>query len=596
MDLSKFKDLYITEAEDHLQKLNDNLLKVEKQPGNQKLLDELMRSAHSLKGSSATMGYQKMAFLTHVLEDVFDYARSDVLELNKKIINELFKAFDALERAVKKIKKDGKETNLTATTNKIKKITGVETEGVGKSKRTASGKPVFTKGSNSKKSKDSKENKKSEKKGGATELEEEEVREAVESAEVSHIKVPVERLDKLMGLMEELLIDKMKLQILQRANPEIREVVEHLNRLVSDIQYQVMQSRLVPVEQIFARFPRMVRDLSQKEKKQIEFEISSGGLELDRTIIDGLAQPLVHLLRNAIDHGISQKGTIDLLARREKDYALIMVTNRGESINWESVIQSAIDRKIVTAAEGQKLFARLKENPIFVDRDIKNLLFNPRLSTKKKVTETSGRGVGLSVVKKFTNQLGGRVIVQSPLVNTRSQDKEKIATSDGASFTMELPLSLAIIKALLVKADGSQFAIPFSSIERTVRIPRDKIKSLGDQDVAIVDGREVPLARLHNIFRLVDKMATQKTVTEKEAEPAPYKSHDLAVLVRRGQDTAGVVVDDLLGEEEITVKPLPSILRRAKGFSGSTILGDGRTILILDTVGLLEDTRKLLRM
>jgi len=555
-----------------------------------------MRSAHSLKGSSATMGYQKMAFLTHVLEDVFDYARSDVLELNKKIINELFKAFDALERAVKKIKKDGKETNLTATTNKIKKITGVETEGVGKSKRTASGKPVFTKGSNSKKSKDSKENKKSEKKGGATELEEEEVREAVESAEVSHIKVPVERLDKLMGLMEELLIDKMKLQILQRANPEIREVVEHLNRLVSDIQYQVMQSRLVPVEQIFARFPRMVRDLSQKEKKQIEFEISSGGLELDRTIIDGLAQPLVHLLRNAIDHGISQKGTIDLLARREKDYALIMVTNRGESINWESVIQSAIDRKIVTAAEGQKLFARLKENPIFVDRDIKNLLFNPRLSTKKKVTETSGRGVGLSVVKKFTNQLGGRVIVQSPLVNTRSQDKEKIATSDGASFTMELPLSLAIIKALLVKADGSQFAIPFSSIERTVRIPRDKIKSLGDQDVAIVDGREVPLARLHNIFRLVDKMATQKTVTEKEAEPAPYKSHDLAVLVRRGQDTAGVVVDDLLGEEEITVKPLPSILRRAKGFSGSTILGDGRTILILDTVGLLEDTRKLLRM
>jgi len=305
---------------------------------------------------------------------------------------------------------------------------------------------------------------------------------------------------------------------------------------------------------------------------------------------------LVHLLRNAIDHGISQKGTIDLLARREKDYALIMVTNRGESINWESVIQSAIDRKIVTAAEGQKLFARLKENPIFVDRDIKNLLFNPRLSTKKKVTETSGRGVGLSVVKKFTNQLGGRVIVQSPLVNTRSQDKEKIATSDGASFTMELPLSLAIIKALLVKADGSQFAIPFSSIERTVRIPRDKIKSLGDQDVAIVDGREVPLARLHNIFRLVDKMATQKTVTEKEAEPAPYKSHDLAVLVRRGQDTAGVVVDDLLGEEEITVKPLPSILRRAKGFSGSTILGDGRTILILDTVGLLEDTRKLLRM
>jgi len=537
------------------------------------------------------MGFKKLAFLTHVLEDVFDYARSGLLEIDEKIINEMFGAFDALDKALASIKKTGKETNLSAITNKIKKITGVKTEGVGKSKRTKSGKPVGAK--KKKKISGNREKRIQRKQPG----EEEAVTAATKSAEFTHIKVPVERLDKLMDLMEELLIDKMRLRAKSVDFPEIKETVEHLDRLVSDIQYQVMQARLVPVEQIFARFPRMVRDLSKKEKKQVGFEVSGGDLELDRTVIDGLAQPLVHLLRNAVDHGIAKKGKIRLTAKREKDYALINVTNWGQSIDWEKVISKAADRDLISPETKDNLMSRLRENPLVPDREIQKLLFNPRLSTKDKITETSGRGVGLSVVKKFADQLGGRVMIESPLLSSSGKgEDEKIKTEDGASFTLELPLSLAIIKALLVRANGSKFAIPFSSIERTVRVPHQKIKSLGDQDVAVVGGIEVPLARLRRVFGFSQPDLAEDETDKDEKVPAEIKkAHELSVIVRRGRDIAGIVVDELLGEEEITVKPLPRILQRVRGFSGATIMGDGRTLLILDVVGLLENTQKLLR-
>jgi two-component system chemotaxis sensor kinase CheA len=288
----------------------------------------------------------------------------------------------------------------------------------------------------------------------------------------------------------------------------------------------------------------------------------------------------VHLLRNAVDHGIEKSGVIKLKAVREKDFALIVVEDDGRSIDFDKVRQSAVKRNIVGEKEAES----------FDKKQLINLLYHPRLSTKDEVTETSGRGVGLSVVKEFVSQIGGRVIVESPVSSGR-----------GTRFTLELPLTLAIINSLLIGVQDILFAIPFSSIERSVDIPHGEIKSMADQDVAVVDGIDVPLVYLGRVFSLggaqiVDLKSKNVVTTNKEPEMKNLKLSSTAVLVRRGEDIAGIVVDKLINEQEIIVKPLPSVLRGVKGFSGSTILGDGKTILILDVMSLLEDTKKFVRI
>lgn len=574
IDLKKFKDLFISEAEDFLQKLNADLLAFEKEPGNKNFLNELMRSAHTMKSSSAMMGYNKTAYLMHVMEDIFDYARNNILEMTTDIINELFKTFDVLRESLASIKKNDKESDMDPLIEELKKITGVRTSGAGKSPKPAEGKPVT--GVPENKDSDAGELARNTPPVARSDSDETEspLKETVEK--INHIKVPVERLDSLMDSMEELLIDKMRLKHIKKKDAELEEVVDHLSRLVSDIQYQVMRMRLVPVEQIFSRFPRMVRDLSEEQKKKIEFEIAGGELELDRTIIDKLGEPLVHLLRNAVDHGIDKVGTIKLKAMRERDFALIMVENNGNGIDLEKVKEAAIKKNIVSQ----------KEMESFGKNQILNLIYHPGLSTSEQITEISGRGVGMGIVKNFAEEVGGRVIVDSPL------------PEGGVRFTLELPLTIAIINSLLVRVGDSVFAIPFSSIERSVTVGRKDIKSMADQDVAVVDGTDVPLVRLDKIFRLGDKPFLNPKFQNAGlgSKNGDLKSSNTVVLVRRGKDVAGLVVDNLLSEQEIIIKSFPSILRGAKGFSGSTILGDGKTILILDIISLLENTKGLSRV
>ena len=572
VDMLKFKDIYLSEAEDHIQKLNDNLLLLEKSPDGKSLLDELMRSSHTLKGSSAAMGYVKTAYLTHVMEDVFDYARNGQLVITSKVIGVLFKTIDALEKTIDSIKKKNKEIDVEKEADALKKITGVATEGMGKSVRDTSGKPVVDK-----------------KKVQVAKLDktpvtvEDVVDDSRATGQLEHIKVPVERLDRLMSLLEELIIDKMKLVEVAKEFTTLAPLSDHLDRLVSDLQYQVMQARLVPVEQIFARFPRLVRDTAAQMNKEIDFQIVGGEIELDRTIVDKLAEPLVHLLKNAVDHGIDKSGVVRLTAAREKEFAIITVEDNGRGIDWENVRKAALTRGMMSAEEATRLDKA----------GLTNLLYNGRLSTHEKVTETSGRGIGLSVVKNFVEQNGGRINVESPL------------PEGGTRFTLELPLSMAIISSLLVEVNSHLFAIPFSVIERSVRIAGVDIKSMADQDVAVINEQNVPLVYLSKLFAnahgnvaedisslLKSAVDTKKIISEKIAV-APKSV--LAVLLRRGGESAGLVVDALRDELEIIVKPLPTVLRKTKGFSGSTILGDGRTILIVDAMSLLEDTSKLVR-
>ncbi|MBT4122273.1 chemotaxis protein CheA [bacterium] len=589
IDLSKFKDIYVSETEDHLQKLNDNLLALEKDLSNKSLLNELMRSAHTLKSSSATMGFNDMAFLTHVLEDVFDYARNDLFNITSETVTKLFEAIDSLDNSLKSVKEKNKESDLKKVIENIKKITGVKTEGIGKSVRHEDGKPLVEK---------------KEVKSGDNKLDE-----LKEADKITSIKVPVERLDKLMDLTEELLIDRMRIETISGYDLDssltdekltlesllfkLTPAVEHLSGLISNLQYLVMQARLVPLGQIFARFPRMIRDLATEKKKKINLEISGEDLEVDRTIVDKLGEPIVHLLRNALDHGIDTEGTIKLKAIREKDFVSVIVEDNGLGIDFKEVVEAAVRKNIIGNDEGNNYLSKIEKNKIFdygadkkyvADRkQIEDILFNPRLSTNKQVTKTSGRGVGLSVVKKFSEEINGNIILESPL-----------SKKGGTRFTLELPLTLAIINALLVKIDNSMFAIPFSSIARAVSVKPEDIKSMADQDVAVVDNMRVPLVDLERVFHLVKPLQGKKTIQQLEKESKQINK--TVVLVKRGKELAGIIVDRLLNEQEIIVKPLPSVLKGVKGFSGSTILGDGETILILDVITLLQDSSKLIRV
>ncbi len=530
VDISKLRDLFLSEAEEHLQKLNDNLLVLEKDTTNKEALNGLMRSSHTMKGSSATMQYTKLAFLTHVMEDVFDGARNGILKITPEIMSVLYNTVDILDDSLASIRKSNSELPVDDQAAILKKITGVATEGMSRSVQPPP----------------------------SVELDI-----MVVPEKLSHIKVPVARLDSLLNLAEELVIDKMRLEQEKKANPSLEEIVNHMSRLLSELQYQVMQVRLVPVEQIFGRFPRMVRDLAVVLKKEVTFEVIGGELELDRTVIDKMGEPIMHLLCNAVDHGIQRTGTIKLIATREKEFALISVENDGTSIDWQKSIETAARKNIVSGQEARALADRVvaagnKSPP----PDVCEILFKG-FSTREHVSETSGRGVGMTIVKRFIESIGGRVIVESPLPG-----------GPGTRFTLQLPLTLAMMNVLLVEIAGQILAVPFGSIERSVMIPMDQIKRIGDREVAIVDGRDIPLAR----------MKDGRTICERG-----QKKKEQVLIVRHGDTSVGLVINRLVEEQEMMIKPLAPVLRHIKGFSGSTILGNGKTVLVVDVGGLLEN-------
>lgn len=573
VDISKFKDLYVSETEDQLQILSDNLLVLEKNVKNggkekveQRILNDLMRASHSMKGSSATMGFNEMAYLSHVMEDVFDAARNDRLEITSDIVDSVFSAIDKLEESLESIKDNDVELKLKAIANKIKKISGVSTVGVGKSDKSSKSEEtteqivekVETKKEESKKEETVIEKQEEDLSGDETDRD--------PTKRIDYIKVPIKRLDSLMDLVEELVIDRMTLRQLSHDNSKLREVTNHIDLLIQSLQYEVMQARLVPVDQVFARFPRMVRDLSRKQGKDIDFRVSGGDLELDRSIVDKLGEPLVHLLRNAVDHGIRKEGYIELNATRDKEYAVITVENNDQSIDPEKVKNAAIKRGIITTKEANEMN----------DDQIINLIFHPQLSTNEQVTEISGRGVGLNVVKKFAESSGGRILVEDMEPGTR--------------FKLELPLTLAIINSLLVEVDKNIFAVPFSTILRSVIVKRKEIKSMADNKMLIVDGTDAPLIDLKEYFSFASKLLGANINIETSAEDEKKSENDdvIIVLVKQDDDLAGLVVDKLINEQEVTVKPLSSVLRGVGGFSGSTILGDGKTVLILDVFSLIN--------
>lgn len=376
------------------------------------------------------------------------------------------------------------------------------------------------------------------------------------------VRVDIEKLDALMNQVSELIIAKNSLVSISSndsgdfQNQSFHEQIEYLERITTNLHESVMKVRMVPIESVVAKFPRMIRDLSRKLDKKMELYMTGEDTELDRTVVDQIGDPLQHLLRNSADHGLEDNatriakgkpevGSIFLNAFQEGNNVIIQVGDDGNGIDVEAVRNKAIERGVITEEQAETMS----------QKEIINLLFLPSFSMAKKITDISGRGVGLDVVKSNIEALGGDVEVKTEL-------------GVGTTFTVRLPLTLAIIQALMVEIRDEKYAIALGSISNIEDIPVKDIKYVEAQEVIHLRGKVIPLIRMDQVL----------DIEPKEEEPESLT----VVIVQKGENLAGLVVDNLIGQQEIAIKSLGKYINNNKIISGATILGDGEVALILD--------------
>jgi two-component system, chemotaxis family, sensor kinase CheA len=674
MDMSQYLEVFIDESKEHLQAINEHLLELEKAPEDMAIVNEIFRSAHTLKGMSATMGFEDLANLTHQMENVLDGIRNHKITVTPEILDVVFQAVDHLEAMIMAIaaggdgKRDVKEVveqlkrieqgevpaSLAERPSNTSSVPFKQTYGefeynvlqqakeqgfsayeirvklradcLLKSVRVYMIFEALNEAGEVIKSippadmleeeqfdqeflltvvtKQSAEQlyerlmKVSEveevevvpldidgpqetgdvaaahetalrQQAAAVQEEKEKTAEknaaARQSASANKtIRVNIERLDNLMNLFEELVIDRGRLEQIARElnHPELNETVERMSRISSDLQTIILNMRMVPVETVFNRFPRMVRQLARELGKKVNLEIIGAQTELDRTVIDEIGDPLVHLLRNAIDHGIEtpdvrrasgkpEEGTVKLKAYHSGNHVFIEIEDDGAGIKREKVLQKALDRGIIS----QQNIANL------TDKQVYELIFAPGFSTADHISDISGRGVGLDVVKSTIESLGGTVTVDSE-------------EGKGSIFSIQLPLTLSIISVLLVEIQQEKYAIPLSSIIETAIIKKEDILHAHNQQVIDFRGKVVPLVFLKDIFEV--------PAAEEEEEVASV------VIVRKGEKMAGLVVDSFIGQQEVVLKSLGNYLTSVFAISGATILGDGQVALIIDCNALIK--------
>ncbi|MBP8969736.1 MAG: chemotaxis protein CheA [Lachnospiraceae bacterium] len=380
------------------------------------------------------------------------------------------------------------------------------------------------------------------------------------------IRVDIEKLDSLMNLVSELIIAKNSLVSASAesgagSNNDFNEKIEYLENVTTNLHESVMKVRMVPIENTVQKFPRMIRDLNKKLGKKMELYMTGEDTELDRTVVDEIGDPLMHLLRNSVDHGIEsaeiraqrgkpEVGSIFLDAYQEGNNVIIEVRDDGNGIDVEAVKAKGVERGVITPEQAAAM----------ADKDAVNLLFHPGFSTAKVITDVSGRGVGLDVVKSKIEALSGEVSVKSVL-------------GEGSTWTIRLPLTLAIIQTLMVVVGGEKYAISLGSIETIETIPEKDIKYVENKEVINLRGNVLPLIRLN---QLIDVESA-----------SPEDGNLTVVIVKKGDKMAGIVVDELGGQQEIVIKSLGKYIKQVKFISGATILGDGEVALILDTNALL---------
>lgn len=705
METNQYMDMFLDESHEHLQSLNDGLLGLEDNAEDLSILNEIFRNAHTLKGMSATMGYNKIAELTHEMEDVLDMLRKEQLKVTGDIIDTLFKCIDSLEQMINNVA-NGDPEDLIDVSDLVAKLTAImrgekapaaeaSTPAPAAPADTSTPAPIAADNGIPVELSDTEKNVITEatKKGMhgiylkvtlaescllksarsymvmnaleelgevirtippaedleqeafersfevilITASEEEQIHDAVvgiseiETAETqiinlgapsapaptpkpaveqksastapatapapaaapkssapankpaapasssapanaaaqkkSHagqsVRVDIEKLDTLMNLMGELVINKVRLEQIGQTHrlSELTETLEQMDRVTTDLQNIVMKVRMVPVSQVFNRFPRMVRDVTKELNKEINLTIEGEDTELDRTVIDEIGDPIMHLLRNSLDHGIEMPdereakgkpriGEVGLIARHEGNNVVIMVTDDGKGIDADIIRHKAVEKGLYTQEEVDAMD----------DADAVRIVFLPGFSTAEKISDISGRGVGMDVVKSKIESLSGQVDVETRI-------------NEGSIFKIKLPLTLAIIQAMLVQVQAEMYAIPLASIDSTLSIQPSDISTVQNNEVIVLRGEIIPIIRMEESLMVPHVKDTKEL---------------FVVVVHAGDSKAGIVVDKLIGQQEIVIKTLGNLFMGLKMFSGATVLGDGRVALILDVATMLN--------
>ena len=579
---------FLTETTELLEKLDDDLVALEKAPSDTELMNGIFRSIHTVKGASSFLGFELLVKVTHKTEDVLNRLRRGELEVTPEIMDVILEAVDLVKLLVSDIKGgDIVDREIDGTIGKLLPYLSENAKEATVLKQPAAEAPPATPAPSSTE----------EAASPAPETVAEAVPAPVKAPEPppraqaapppakddkkvddlsdnSTVRVDVKRLDDLMNQVGELVLERNRMMQLNTDyhgdgndttfGEEFSKLSKRISFVTSELQMQVLKMRMIPVEKVFKKFPRIVRNLARDLGKEVDLVVLGEETELDRSVVDEIGDPLIHLIRNAMDHGLEtpeervaagkpRKGTLILSAAHEGNQIVISIKDNGKGIDSDRIARKAKEKGLVSdeqlAAMGQ--------------REILDLIFLPGFSTKEKATDLSGRGVGMDVVRTNIKKLNGIIDIKSEL-------------GQGSEFILKLPLTLAIIQSLLVEVEDETYSIPLAAVLETLRVEEKEFHTIGGQEVLKLRDSVLPLMRLQKVFNVSDS---------ERSRVACY-----VVVVGVAEKRVGLVVSRLLGQQEVAIKSLGKYLANLPGIAGSTILGDGRVTLIIDPAGLMENS------
>ncbi|MBI5969913.1 MAG: chemotaxis protein CheA [Deltaproteobacteria bacterium] len=595
---------FIVESSESLESLDQKFIGLEKNPRDSVLLNDIFRSVHTIKGAAGFLGFQQMVDVTHVAEDVLNKLRKNEMTMTPGIMDSLLRAIDLIKTLLKNIKERNNRQEDTAPAIAALKaiLSGASVsapveggyppvaEGQGRPIVEASEVEVFVEqemsrarittgaeipiASSSAPADGSSMHRRSTDVmplGSKTD-------EAQPKEKEQSIRVDIERLDSVLNLAGELVLSRNRMMRLggklgewnaeAELTAQFDEAIAQLDLVTTDLQLAVMKMRMQPIAKVFNKFPRMVRDLARQNNKEVDLILRGEETELDKTVIEEIGDPLVHLIRNAVDHGIEtpderaakgkpRAGVISLSAYQEGRHIIVSVSDDGKGIDPEYVKTSAVEKGIVSKEEAEKMS----------HKEALNLIFIPGFTTAKQVSSISGRGVGMDVVKTNITRINGTIVVDSEV-------------GKGMKIVFRLPLTLAIIQALTVEAGGGVYGIPLSTVVENLRLAEDDIKSIEGREVVYIRGNVYPVVRLSNLV-------SGRSLKTSQAAEWKY-----VVVTGIGEKNVGILVDKLHGQEEIVLKSMGEYLKGTEGIAGACITGDGTVILILDVAGLIESVSR----
>ncbi|MEI8026545.1 MAG: chemotaxis protein CheA [Pseudomonadota bacterium] len=559
---------FLSNADDLMENLDTQILALEQNPTSKNVIEEIFRAAHTLKGAAGMFGFKALERVMHRLENYFDLVRKGKAVANPDTIDVVFQAMDVMRKLL-----DGVRNNRPSGVLTSQLITKLNKVCAGTYTRDSNLPQVET----VEKSAAKKENHSEHKADSSAEGHEP----AAKQQENSTIKVDIERLDALVNLVGELVIDRGRFVNIEEdirvktkehdITAKMSETVQLFGRHMNEIQDIIMKVRMVPIGNTFNKFTRIVRDISRQLGKEIELTIIGEDTELDKTLVEQLGDPLVHLIRNACDHGCETqaerqkngkhgKASIELSARQEGNQIIISITDDGKGMDSARIKAKAIEKGII------------KEDAILSPKECLNLIFEAGFSTVENVTNLSGRGVGMDVVKRQISKLKGNIDIQS-------------AVGKGSTITINLPLTLAIVQSLLVKSESDVFAIPLSTVVESIRIHPSEIQHIGNSEVIKRRDSILPLVYLNKVLDLNDKdkkIWYKFNQAEDNLERSKRHKRLFVVVIGTGDKKFGIVVDHLLNQQEMVIKPMGALLKQIPCVAGGAILGNGEAVLVLD--------------